>query len=150
MKILADQSQTQTKTEPKRTSDPKHIIQTRDKNNISKSIKRKDAKQRKLDDDDDNTDTFTYNANTEMIALNGICSIKVQLPIQERSKPFIDKTSEHDNSIYYGNYLLFFNAFYLMLLLNFRLFISFFLPIFLAISIKNPNVYFIFLSFCFF
>ena len=61
-----------------------------------------------------------------MIAVNGICSIKVQQPIQERSKSFIDKTSEHDSSIYYGNYLLFFNAFYLMLLLNFRLFISFF------------------------
>ena len=64
MKNLADQSQTQTKTEPKRTSDPKHNTSKR-QNNISKSIKRKDAKQRKLDDDDDNTDTFTYNANTQ-------------------------------------------------------------------------------------
>ena len=47
-KILADQSQIQTKTQLKTTSDPKHIVQTRDNDNISKSIKRKDAKQGKL------------------------------------------------------------------------------------------------------
>ena len=46
--ILADQSQIQTKTQAKRTSDPKHIVQTRDNDNICKSIKRKDAKQGKL------------------------------------------------------------------------------------------------------
>ena len=47
-KILADLSQIQTKTQLKTTSDPKHIVQTRDNDNISKSIKRKDAKQGKL------------------------------------------------------------------------------------------------------
>ena len=70
-------------------------------------------------------------------------SIKVQQPIQERSKPSIDKTSERDNSIYYGNHVFF----YLMFLLNYRLFISLFLPIFPAISIKSSKVYFIFLLF---
>ena len=34
-------------------------------------------------------------------------SIKVQQPIQERSKPSIDKTSERHNSIYYGNHVFF-------------------------------------------
>ena len=72
-------------------------------------------------------------------------SIKVGQPIRERSKPSIDKTSEHDSSIYYGNHLLFCNVFCLMLVLNFRLSMIIFSPIFLAISIKISKVYFIFL-----
>ena len=44
----AYQPQIRTKTQPETTSHPKHIAQTRDNNNISKSIKRKDAKQGKL------------------------------------------------------------------------------------------------------
>ena len=47
-KFLTNQSQIQTKTQPETTSHPKHIVQTRDNYNISKSIKRKDAKQGKL------------------------------------------------------------------------------------------------------
>ena len=43
-KILADQSQIQTKTQLEITSQPKQIVQRRDNDNISKSIKRKDAK----------------------------------------------------------------------------------------------------------
>ena len=41
-------------------------------------------------------------------------SVKVRQPIRRRLEPSIDKTSEHDSSIYYGNHLLFFNVFYLM------------------------------------
>ena len=47
-KILTNQPQIRTKTQPETTSHPKHIVQTRDNDNISKSIKRKDAKQGKL------------------------------------------------------------------------------------------------------
>ena len=47
-KFLANQSQIQIKTQPETTSHPKHIVQTRDNDNISKSIKRKEAKQGKL------------------------------------------------------------------------------------------------------
>ena len=47
-KILANQSHIQTKTQPETTTHPKHMVQTRDNDNISKSIKRKDAKQGKL------------------------------------------------------------------------------------------------------
>ena len=47
-KFLTNQSQIQTKTQPETTSHPKHIVQTRNNDNISQSIKRKDAKQGKL------------------------------------------------------------------------------------------------------
>ena len=47
-KILANQTQIQTKTQPETTSHPKHIIQTRNKDNTRKNIKRKDKKQEKL------------------------------------------------------------------------------------------------------
>lgn len=50
--------------------------------------------------------------------------IKVQEPIQEMSKPSNDKTLGHNSRIYYSNHLLFSNTFYLMLLLNFSLFIN--------------------------
>ena len=78
------------KTQPETTSHPKHIVQTRDNNNICKSIKRKEAKQGKLhkppianspkkklatksppyketanQHSAYNTDTFTYNADTQ-------------------------------------------------------------------------------------
>ena len=46
-KFLTNQSQIQTKTQPETTSHPKHIVQTRVNDNISKSIKRKDAKAKK-------------------------------------------------------------------------------------------------------
>ena len=72
-------------------------------------------------------------------------SIKARQPIRGRSKPSIDKNSEHDSGIYYGNHLLFFNVFYLMLFLNIRFFITLFLQIFPAISIKSSKVYFVFL-----
>ena len=151
-KILADQSQIQTKTQPKTTSDPKHMVQTRENDNISKSIKRKDAKQGKLHKNPianppkkklatkcpltkkQQTNSLLatqIHLNTTQIhrddcSKRNTSSIKVQQSVRERSKRLIDKTSEHDSSIYYGNHLLFFNVFYLMLLLNFRLFISFF------------------------
>ena len=47
-KFLTNQSQIQIKTQPETTSHPKHIVQTRDNDSISKSIKRKDPKQGKL------------------------------------------------------------------------------------------------------
>ena len=47
-KILTNQSQIHTKMQPETISHPKHIIQTSDNDNISKSIKRKDTKQGKL------------------------------------------------------------------------------------------------------
>ena len=47
-KILANQIQIQTKTQPETTSHPKHILQTRDNANISKTMKRKNTKQEKL------------------------------------------------------------------------------------------------------
>ena len=71
--------------------------------------------------------------------------MKVRPLILERSKPSINKTSEHDRCIFYGNHLLFFNVFYLRLFLNFRLFISFFLEIFRATPIDSSKVYFIIL-----
>ena len=46
-KFLTNQSQIQTKTQPETTSHPKHIVQTRVNDKISKSIKRKDAKAKK-------------------------------------------------------------------------------------------------------
>ena len=83
-KILANQSQIQTKTQRQTTSHPKHIAQTRNNDNISKNIKRKDAEQGKLHKSPTanrpkkkpyketanqhsayNTDEFTYNANTQ-------------------------------------------------------------------------------------
>ena len=57
--------------------------------------------------------------------------IKVRPPIRERSKPSIDKTLGHD---------------YLVLLLNFRFFIVFFLQILPAISTKSSEVNFMFLT----
>ena len=48
IKILTNQSQIHTKMQPETISHPKHIIQTSDNDNISKSIKRKDTKQGKL------------------------------------------------------------------------------------------------------
>ena len=65
--------------------------------------------------------------------------------MQKRSKPSINKISEHNSSMYYGNHLLFFNVFYLILFLNFSFFISFFSQIFAATQIKSSKVYFIFL-----
>ena len=50
-------------------------------------------------------------------------SIKVRQLIRKRSKPSIDKTSEHDGSMCYDNHLLFSSCFYLMSFLNFRLFV---------------------------
>ena len=47
-KILANQSHIQTKTQPETTTHTKHMVHTRDNDSISKSIKRKDAKQGKL------------------------------------------------------------------------------------------------------
>ena len=47
-KILTNQSQIQTKKQPETTPHPKHIVQTKDNDSISESIKRKDAKQEKL------------------------------------------------------------------------------------------------------
>ena len=53
-------------------------------------------------------------------------SNEVREPIHERSKPSNDKIFRHNSSIYYSNHLLFFSILYLILCLNFRLFISFF------------------------
>ena len=47
-KILTNQSQIHTKKQPETTPHPKHIVQTRGNDSISKSIKRKDAKQEEL------------------------------------------------------------------------------------------------------
>ena len=170
-KILADQSQIQTKTQSETTSHPKQIVQTRNNDNISKNIKRKDAKQGKLHKPPTanppkkklatkcplTKKQQTNTLLTTQISLHttqihrddrnkwNTSSIKVREPIRGRLKPSIDKTSEHDCSIYYGNHLLSFNVFNLIIFLNFRLFISIFLQIFPAISIKSSKVYCIFL-----
>ena len=47
-KIWTNQSQIQTKTQPETKSQPKHIVQARDNDNISRSMKRKDARKGKL------------------------------------------------------------------------------------------------------
>ena len=139
--------------QPETTSHSKHTEQTSDNGSISKSIKRKDTKQGKLHKPQlqihrkrnsrvndplqrNNKPTlclqhryiYIQQRYTQIIDCNKrkTSSVKVRQPIQERSKPSIDKTSEHDSSIYYGDHLLFSNVFYLMLLLNIRLFISFF------------------------
>ena len=136
-KILANQLQIQTKTQPKTTSDPKHIVQTRDNDSISKNIKRKGPKQGKLHkhpianppkkklatkcpltkkQQTNSLLTTQIHLHTTQIHRydrnkRNTSSIKVQQPIRERSKRLIDKTSEHDSSIYYGNHLLFFECF---------------------------------------
>ena len=47
-KILANQTQIQTKTQPETTSHPKHIIQTRNKDNTRKNIKGKTKSKKNL------------------------------------------------------------------------------------------------------
>ena len=136
-KILANQSQIQTKTQLEITSQPKQIVQTRDNDNISKSIKRKDAKQGKLHKNPianppkkklatkcpltkkqqtNSLLTTQIHLHTTQIhrydRKRNTSSLKVQQPIQERSKPSIDKTSEHDNSIYYGNHVFFISCYF--------------------------------------
>ena len=170
-KIFTNQSQIQTKTQPETTSHPKHIVQTRDNDNISKSIKTKDPKQGKLHK------TPTANPTKKKLATkcpltkkqqtNTLLTTQIHLhttqihrdernkqntsiisarkAMQKRSKPSINKISEHNSSMYYGNHSLFFNVFYLILFLNFRLFISFFSQVFPATQIKSSKVYFIFL-----
>ena len=56
----------------------------------------------------------------------------------------INKMSQHNSSTYYGNHSLFFNIIYLILFLNFRLFISFFFTSISATQIKSSKLYFIF------
>ena len=151
-KILANQSQIQTKTQPETTSHPKDIVQTRNNDNISKNIERNDAKQGKLHkpptanppkkklatkcpltkkQQTNTLLTTQINLHTTQIHRDNrnkwnTSSIKVRQPIRGRLKPSIDKTSEHVSSMYYDNHLLIFNVFYLMLFLHFRLFILFF------------------------
>ena len=170
-KFLTNQSQIQTKTQPETTSNSKHIAQTRDNDNISKSIKRKDPKQGKLHKTPIANPTKKKLATkcplTKKQQINTLLTTQIHLHtpqihrdernkqntssitarkvIQKRSKPSINKISEHNSCMYYGNHLLFFNVFYLILFLNFRLFISFFSQIFLATQIKSSKVYFIFL-----
>ena len=148
-KFLKKQSQIQTKTQPQTTSHPKHIVQLRDNDNISKSIKRKDPKQGKLHKTPIANPTkkklaikcpLTKKQQTNTLLTTQIhlhttqiqrdernkqntSSITVRKVIQKRSKPSINK---HNSSMYYRNHLLFFNVFYLILFLNFKLFISFF------------------------
>ena len=137
--------------QPGTTSHPKHTVKTRGSDNISKSIKRKVAKQGKLykppianppKEKLATKCTLTKKQRTNILLTTQIhehiaqihrdhrnewntSSIKVRPPIQEMSKPSIHKTAQHDSSIYYGNHLLFSNVYYL-LFLNFRIFISFF------------------------
>ena len=135
------------------------MVQTRDNDNISKSIKRKDTKQGKLQlatkcpltkkQQTNNLLTTQVHLHTTQIHrgdrnIRNTSSIKVRQPIRKRSKPLIDKALEHDSSIYYGNHILFFNVFYLILFLNCRLFIYIiFLQIFPATPIKSSKVFFI-------
>ena len=177
-KFLTNQSQIQTKTQPETTSHPKHIVQTRDNDNISKSIKRKDPKQGKLHKTPIANPTkkklatkcpLTKKQQTNTLLTTQIhlhttqihrdernkrntSSITARKAIQERSKPSINKISEHDSSIYYGNHLLFFNVFYLMLFLNFRLFISFFFTNISGYTNKKfQSIFYIsHISFCYF
>ena len=91
------------------------MVQTRDNDNISKSIKRKDAKQGKLQlatkcpltkkQQTNNLLTTQVHLHTTQIHRGdrnkrNTSSIKVRQPIRKRSKPLIDKALEHDSSIY--------------------------------------------------
>ena len=128
-KFLTNQSQIQTKTQPETTSHPKHIAQTRDNYHISKSIKRKDAKQGKLQKNPIANPTkkklatkypLTKKQQTNALLTTQIhlhatqihgdecnkqnrSSIAARKAIQERSNPLINKISEHNSSIYNGN-----------------------------------------------
>ena len=119
-KILANQSQIQTKMQPETTSHPKHEVQARNNDSISKNIKRKDAKQGKLRKPPTANPPkkklvtkcpFTKKQQTNTLLTTQInlhttqihrydrnksnsSSIKVRQPIRGRSKPSIDKTSE--------------------------------------------------------
>ena len=94
-----------------------------------------------------NTDAFTYNSKyTEMIAINGMRLVSKYDRQYEKGRSHRSIKLHNTIVVYnYGNHLLFFNVFYLMLFLNFRLFISFFLQIFPATPIRSSKVYFIFL-----
>ena len=139
-KILTNQSQIHTKMQPETISHPKHIIQTSDNDNISKSIKRKDTKQGKLKKkpitNPPKKKLATKCPLTTKQQTNTLLTTKIHLhtmqihrdepnkwnmssntarkAIQERSKPSINKISEHNSSICYSNHLLFSNVFYLM------------------------------------
>ena len=85
---------------------------------------------------------------TELIAINGIRLVSVfnvRQSLQERSKPSIDKTSEHDSSIYYGNLCYFLVLFFSHVTFEFQAFYTTFLPIFPAMSTESSKIYFIFL-----
>ena len=133
-KFLTNQSQIQIKTQPETTSHPKHIVQTRDNDSISKSIKRKDAKQGKLQKTPIANPTkkklatkcpLTKKQQTNILLTTQIhlhttqihrdernkqntSSITARKAIQKRSKPSINKISKLNSSICYGNHLLFF------------------------------------------
>ena len=121
----------QTKSQPETMSHPEHTVQTRDNNNISNSIKRKDTKQEKLHKSPivnppkkklatkcpltrkKQTNTLlttqmhvhTMQIHKDDRSERNTSSIKVQQPMRERSKPSMGKTSWHDSNIYYGNHL---------------------------------------------
>ena len=127
-KILANQTQIVTKTQLETTSHTKPIIQTRDNENIKKTIKRKDTNQEKLykpttaNSPEQKPATkcpFTRKQQTNTLFTTQIhsmqihkddrnkrntSSIKVQHPIRKRSKPsilLIDKTIHIAVTIYY-------------------------------------------------
>ena len=152
-KILANQTQIQTKTQPETISHPKHIVQTRDNDNISKSIKRKKTQSKKnfikpqlqihrkrnsklnapLQINNKATlclqlrYIYKQRRYTKMFAINGIRLVSKYhsqsekgqshrlIKLQSRLVVYITVTIHH--------FLMFF---YLMLFLNFRLFILFF------------------------
>ena len=147
-KILANQTQIQTKTQPETISHPKHIVQTRDNGNISKSIKKKDTKQEKfhktpianppkkkleakcpLTNKQQSNTLLTTQIHLQTTSIHkDVCnkrntsSIKVPQPIGERSKPSIDKTSKQVSGIYYGNHSSFFNVFLSHVIFEFQTF----------------------------
>ena len=148
-KMPTNQSQIQTKTQPETKSQPKHIVQTRDNDNISRSIKRKDAKKGKLQNPPTANTPKKKLANkchltkkskptlclehwyinmqrkyTEMNAINGIRLVTQYDRQYKKGRSYqsikLQNTTVVSVTVIICYFLLFF---YLMLFLNFRFFI---------------------------
>ena len=157
-KILTNQPQIQTKTQSETKSQAKHKVQTRDNDNISRSMKRKDVKKGKLQNPPTANTPKKKLANkchltkkskptlclehryinmqrkyTEMNATNGICLVTQYDRQYKKGRSYRSIKLQNTTVVYVTVIICYFLPFfYLMLFLNFRFFISFFLQIFPA------------------
>ena len=132
----------------------KETIQLEQNNNINKTSKRKDTKQPTFEQvhvksvksprkgkfltrlnphlPQNNKATLSIQHKKSHILHKNkktIRTTKVRLKLNKyeiQSKPAIDKTPRMKSIGFYGKYLLFFNIFYLLTLLNFKFFVAFF------------------------